>query len=455
MSRHLASPGARKATIVLTAAAGLITAVLVGLGIRAGHATSGLMMFGVAALMTLGIVTLIYRDNPAGWGVGLLWFGLFIWIQFWYTTLSAGELTRGLLGSLNVLTITSILVLSMLVENRKYYWEPFMEGKNFAWKAGVAAIGAVALVVTLYLAGTVFSVTWNRLGRLTLRGIGQGSLYALPTIGFVLVYKVTDILNFAQGTLVVLGAFTVIIFTDLGLSVPVSLLLAIIVAVALGLVLERVVFRRFIGEPELSYVLVTIALISVIGGLVQAIVGGRLYFGYPDEVLIESLALPFGFTIRGSFAIGIVASLLILAVLVFFFKYTVLGAGLRATASDQQAAMLLGISISQATKIAWVLSITITVVGGILLAMSLGGATFAFEIVIVLIFAAAIFGGLDSLIGAYIGSIMVGTLEIFGGFYYTPIYGSGFGPVLPMLFLLGVIIVKPYGLLGTERIERL
>jgi branched-chain amino acid transport system permease protein len=314
---------------------------------------------------------------------------------------------------------------------------------------------AVALVAAVYLAGMTFTTNWRRLGRLALRGLGQGSLYALPTIGFVLVYKVTDVLNFAQGILIVLGAFTVVIFTDWGLSVPAALALAVVVAVGLGLLLERVVFRRFVGEPELSYVLVTIALISVIGGIVEAIVGGRLYFGYPDEILLESVTLPLGFTIRGSFAIGILASLLILSALVVFFKYTVLGAGLRAAAADQQAAVLLGISISRATKIAWVLSITITVVGGILIGMSLGGATFNFEIIIVLIFAAAIFGGLDSLIGAYVGSIAVGTLEIFGGFYYTPIYGSGFNPVLPMLFLLGVIIVKPYGLLGTERIERL
>lgn len=455
MSKYLASPQARRAAIGLVAATAAVSGVFVALGARTGHAPSGLFVFGAAALVTATVAYLIYRNRPAGWGLGLLWFGLFIWLQFWYTTFSAGELSRGHLGSLNLLSIASILALSVLVDNREYYWDSFVEGKGRAWYATVGVLMFAALVGAVYLAGSTFSINWRRLGRLTLRGLGQGSLYALPTIGFVLVYKVTDVLNFAQGILVVLGAFTIIIFTDLGLSVPVALLLAIVVAVVLGLILERFVFRRFIGEPELSYVLVTIALISVIGGVVQAIVGGRLYFGYPDAILVESIALPLGFTVRGSFAIGIVASLVILAVFVVFFKYTVLGAGLRAAAADQQAAMLLGISISQATKIAWVLSILITVAGGILLGMSLGGATFAFEIVLVLIFAAAIFGGLDSLIGAYIGSIAVGTLEIFGGFYYTPIYGSGFDPVLPMLFLLGVIIVKPYGLLGTERIERL
>jgi branched-chain amino acid transport system permease protein len=455
MSDFRVSPRARRATTGLSAVSAALSAAFVAFGLQAGHDASGLIVFGAAAAVTAVVATLVHRHRLAGWGYGLLWFGLFIWLQFWYTTFSAGELSRELLGSLNVLTIVSILALSVLVDNREYYWRPFMEGRGRPWQAAVGVVVFGAMVGVVYFAGAVFDISWRRLGRLTLRGLGQGSLYALPTIGFVLVYKVTDVLNFAQGILVVLGAFSVIIFTDLGLSIPMALLAALVIAVALGLLLERLVFRRFIGEPELSYVLVTIALISVIGGIVQAIVGGRLYFGYPDAILLESITLPLGFTVRGSFAIGIVASIVILTVFVLFFKYTVLGAGLRAAAADQQAAMLLGISISQATRIAWVLSITISVVGGILLGISLGGATFAFEIVVVLIFAAAIFGGLDSLIGAYIGSIAVGTLEIFGGFYYTPIYGSGFDPVLPMLFLLGVIIVKPYGLLGTERIERL
>jgi branched-chain amino acid transport system permease protein len=455
MGKYMVPPRDRKAALGLMVGIAVLTAAFLAFGVRAGHSPISLVVFGTAAVLSAGVAYLIYRDSPAGWGFGLLISGLFIWLQFWYTTFSNGELGRGLIGSLNLLTVVSVLALSVLVDNREYYWKQFVRDRSDIWKAGVGLVVAVALVAAVYLAGMTFTTNWRRLGRLALRGLGQGSLYALPTIGFVLVYKVTDVLNFAQGILIVLGAFTVVIFTDWGLSVPAALALAVVVAVGLGLLLERVVFRRFVGEPELSYVLVTIALISVIGGIVEAIVGGRLYFGYPDEILLESVTLPLGFTIRGSFAIGILASLLILSALVVFFKYTVLGAGLRAAAADQQAAVLLGISISRATKIAWVLSITITVVGGILIGMSLGGATFNFEIIIVLIFAAAIFGGLDSLIGAYVGSIAVGTLEIFGGFYYTPIYGSGFNPVLPMLFLLGVIIVKPYGLLGTERIERL
>jgi branched-chain amino acid transport system permease protein len=272
----------------------------------------------------------------------------------------------------------------------------------------------------------------------------------------VLIYKSTDILNFAQGILVVLGAYSVLIFTDWGFSIPVALGLSLVMAVLTGLFLERFLFRKFIGEPELSVVLVTIALISVIGGVVQAIIGGETYQGYPDALLIDAVSVPYvDLNVRSTFVIGIFGSAVLLVLLVTFFKYTVIGTSLRAAASDQQAATLMGISISQTIRISWVLWIGITVIGGVLLAMSLGGATFQIQTVIILVFAAAIFGGLDSLVGAFLGSLTVGTLEILAGFYFTPIYGSGFSTVLPMLFLLGVLIVKPYGLFGTERIERL
>jgi branched-chain amino acid transport system permease protein len=455
MTERIVPPGAQKWGLRLLVAMGGLSLAFAWLSWSEGLTPSVPAVFAVGGGLSWLVAGGIYRRRPAGWGIGLLWTGLFVWIQFWFTTFSDGALGRDLLGVLNLLTVVAVVTLAILVDNTKYYWPPFTDGLSAPAKVGLPGVLVVAFPGSVYFAGVVFGANWRLLGELLITGFGRGSLYALPTIGFVLVYKVTDLLNFAQGIIVVLGAFSVIIFTDWGLPIPAALLMALVLAVTLALVLERVIFRQFIGEPELSLVLVTIALISLIGGTVQAVVGGRLYFGYPDGLLIPSVTLPLGYSLRGSFAVGIVVSLLVLGILVAFFKYTVLGVGLRAAASDQQAAMLLGISISQATKIAWMISITITMVGGILLAMSLGGATFAFEVVLILVFAAAIFGGLDSLIGAYIGSIVIGMLQIIGRFYYPPIYGSGFGEVLPMLFLLGVIVVKPYGLFGTERIERL
>lgn len=455
MTERVVSPGTRRAMVGLSAAVTAVGLLFTGLSLDADLPVAVPLVFGLGTVLSAAMAVGVFRRLPEGWGLGLLWGGAFVWLQFWFTTFSDGILSPTLLATLNLLTVLTVVSLAVLLDNKRYYWDRFLARLPFAGKTGLVGVVGLALLAGIYAAGTVFAVNWRLLGDLAISGIGRGSLYALPTIGFVLVYKVTDLLNFAQGIIVVLGAFSIIIFTNLGFSIPMALLLAVLLGVVLGLLLERFVFRQFIGEPELSLVLVTIALISLIGGTVQALVGGRLYFGYPDAMLLESISLPLGYSIRGSFAVGIIVSILVLVTLVAFFRFTVLGVGLRGAAADQQAAMLLGISISQATKIAWVLSITISIVGGILLAMSLGGSTFAFEIVLILVFAAAIFGGLDSLVGAYIGSIAVGMLEIFGGFYYTAIYGSGFGEVLPMVFLLGVIIVKPYGLFGTERIERL
>jgi branched-chain amino acid transport system permease protein len=152
--------------------------------------------------------------------------------------------------------------------------------------------------------------------------------------------------------------------------------------------------------------------------------------------------------------LGVVLALLTVAALMAFFRYTVLGSILRASASDQQAAMVLGVSIERTIVIAWALSIAITSIGGILLAMSSGGVGYTIADVTILVFAAVVFGGLDSIPGAFIGGIVVGVLRQFG-VYMGEFLVSGLDTVFPMVFLLLVIMLMPYGLFGTERIERL
>lgn len=292
----------------------------------------------------------------------------------------------------------------------------------------------------------------------TLSGIGIGSLYALVAIGFSLIYKVTDVLNFAQGQIALVGAYGVVIFIAwFGLPAWAAVLATIVTGVLLGIVLERGIFRWFIGEPVLSVIIVTLALIGIFQGLIRLAPGGGPNFrGYPDALLVDwSLPLPFGVSLAGEFAIGVVLALGVMGLLMAFFRYTVMGAVLRASASDEQAAMALGVSIERNILIAWTISIVITVIGGMLLAMSNGGAGMAVEHVGILILTAVILGGLDSIPGAFIGSLVVGLLEELGTYYLDALIAQGFGRILPLLFLLVVIIVFPYGLFGTERIERL
>jgi len=298
-------------------------------------------------------------------------------------------------------------------------------------------------------------VNFTLLFDLLVSGVGLGALYALVAIGFALIYKVTGVLNFAQGQIALVGAYTVVVVIGY-LDFPpfVAIGGAILLGIVMGLVLERVVFRYFIGEPILSIIIVTLALAGILDGGTRLLAGPN-FQSYPEALSLDwSVSLPFGASIQGAFAIGVIAAVGVVIVLMLFFKYTVIGQILRASASDQQAAMALGVSINKTIIIAWVLSITITVIGGILYAISQGGAGFAIENVGIIIIAAVVLGGLDSIQGAFIGSIVVGILEQLGSFYLDSIFGGGFGTVFPLVFLLGVIVVKPYGLFGTERIER-
>lgn len=309
--------------------------------------------------------------------------------------------------------------------------------------------------------------------QIAVEGIGLGALYALVAMGFALIYKVTGVLNFAQGQIALVGAYVVVILgTGAVLSSPLPAWAAvagtILLGIVLGLLLERVVFRQFIGEPVLSVIIVTLALGGIFAGFIQFLFG-RNNKSYPDPLLFDwSIGLPLGASINAAYAIAVFISLAVVVTLMLFFRYTVTGSILRAAASDEQAAMVLGVSIERTIALAWTLSITITAVGGMLLAMAVGGAAFSIETTGIIIFAAVVFGGLDSIPGAFIGAIVVGLLEELGSYYLeggsalvAPVvdvklnFGAGFGEILPLIFLLVVIVVKPYGLFGTERIERL
>ena len=300
--------------------------------------------------------------------------------------------------------------------------------------------------------GTLFDIA--------ISGVGLGALYALIAVGFSLIYKVTGVLNFAQGQIALVGAYAVVVFgtgSIVGMSFPpvVAIAVSIVIGVLLGVALERVVFRQFIGEPVLSVIIVTLALGSIFSGVIKFITGSS-FRAYPSALQFnDTMRLPLGATLNTSFAIGVVLSILVVIVLVLFFRYTVMGSILRASASDEQAAMVLGISIERSIVLAWTISIAITTTGGMLLAMANGGAGFSIESVGIIVFAAVVFGGLDSILGAFVGSIVVGLLQQLGSYYADPVVGPGFGQILPLVFLLFVILIMPRGLFGTERIERL
>jgi branched-chain amino acid transport system permease protein len=284
--------------------------------------------------------------------------------------------------------------------------------------------------------------------QLTINGLSNGAILALAALGFVLIYKATGVINFAQGEFMLVGAFVIwFVLVEVGMPWPVGVGAAILVAVALALTVERTVLRPMVGQPVISVIMVTIGLAAVLQALVQILWGTRPR-PFPDFISGGSVEI-FGATVAANrlWAIGIVAVALIAFSL--FYTRSREGIAMRAVANDQQAALAMGISVRRTFALAWVLAGVSAVFGGALVANLIGvsGNISAFGL---LVFPVVILGGLDSVPGAVVGGATIGLLTSYTGGYV----GGGLETVIPYIALLAILLVKPYGLFGEVRIER-
>ena len=285
--------------------------------------------------------------------------------------------------------------------------------------------------------------------QLTLTGLTSGAVYALVAVGFVLIYKSSDVINFAQGEFLLIGAYLAYFFMgQLGLHWSIGIILTIIAAAALGVIIERLVLRPLIGEPIISVIMVTIGLAS----LLKAIVGGiwginpQVFPAFipKNEVHILNAVV----TTDKLWAIGI--ALAFLLIFTIFFRYSKEGIAMRAVADDQQAALSMGISVQRIFALAWSIAAMTAAVAGIIVANVLevspnlsGVGLHVFPVVIL--------GGLDSIPGALIGAVIIGLLEAYAGGYV----GDGsLAQVISYVVLIVILMVRPYGLFGQEIIER-
>jgi branched-chain amino acid transport system permease protein len=284
--------------------------------------------------------------------------------------------------------------------------------------------------------------------QLTVNGLSNGAILALAALGFVLIYKATSVINFAQGEFLLISAFVVwFILVELDLPWVVGIAIAIVVAIALGVVIERLILRPMVGEPTISVIMVTIGLAAVLGSLVQIIWGTRPR-SFPDFIPSGSVEL-FGATVAENrlWAIAVVAVALVGFTL--FYTRARDGIAMRAVAEDQQAALAQGISVRRTFALAWALAGVTAVFGGVLVANLIGvsGGISSFGL---LVFPVVILGGLDSVPGAVVGGAIIGLLSSYTGGYI----GGGLETVIPYIALLAILLVKPYGLFGQVRIER-
>jgi branched-chain amino acid transport system permease protein len=284
--------------------------------------------------------------------------------------------------------------------------------------------------------------------QLTVTGLSSGAILALAALGFVLIYKASEVINFAQGQFLLIGAYVVwALNVDAELHWALAVAGAIGVAIVLGLVVERLILRPLVGEPTISVIMVTIGLAQVLGALVQIIWGTHPH-AFPGFIPDDTV------TIAGArvgenrlWALGLVA--LALVAFALFFQRSRHGVAMRAVADDQQAALTMGISVRRTFALAWALAGVTAVVGGMLVA-NLIGVSGEVSNVGLLVFPVVIVGGLDSVPGAVVGGAIIGLLTAYTGGYI----GEGLDQVIPYIALVVILLVKPYGLFGQVRIER-
>ncbi len=284
--------------------------------------------------------------------------------------------------------------------------------------------------------------------QLIVNGLIVGMLYGVVAMSFVLIYKASKVVNFAQGEFLLVGAWVCWwIITAYHVPFVWAMLLTFGFMLALGVLVQVVVLRPLIGEPVISVIMVTIGLAAVLGAIVQIIWGTRPR-PFPNFIPAGSVEL-FGATVAQNrlWAIGVVA----VALMGFTFFYTRSrdGIAMRAVADDQQAALAQGISVRRTVALAWALAGVSAVFGGALVANLIGvsGGISSFGL---LVFPVVILGGLDSVPGAVVGGAIIGLLTSYTGGYI----GGGLETVIPYMALLAILLVKPYGLFGQVRIER-
>ncbi|HVR06546.1 MAG TPA: branched-chain amino acid ABC transporter permease [Thermoanaerobaculia bacterium] len=289
--------------------------------------------------------------------------------------------------------------------------------------------------------------------QLVINGLVVGSIYALVAMGFVIIYKSTSVLNFAQGEFLLLGAYvSLALATRYHVPFYATVLLTLGFAVVLGLAIERLILRPMIGEPVVSVIMVTLGLSSILRAVVQGIWGTDTR-PYPEIFPSAPVMLgPVPVSRAYAWSVGCVVVLLVLFTL--FFKYSRFGIAMRATAFSQQVALSMGIPVRHIFALAWAIAAVVSAIGGILLGAVRTGVDQSLALIGLKVLPVVILGGLDSILGAIVGGLLIGVLENLAGGYLDPVFGGGVKEVAPFVILVSILMVKPYGLFGKVRIER-
>ncbi|WP_029350819.1 branched-chain amino acid ABC transporter permease [Bosea sp. 117] len=282
-------------------------------------------------------------------------------------------------------------------------------------------------------------------------GLLSGVMYSLVAIGFVLIYKTSGVLNFAQGALLLFAALTFVSLHERGVPFWASIGLTLVLLAILGTLIERVVLRPLVNQPPITLFLATLGLSYVIEGGAQLLWGTQVH---GLDLGIEDIPFEVGGVFISSFDLFAAATAALMVTLItLFFRYTRVGLAFRAVADDQFAALAVGLRLTRIWAIVWTASGVVALVAGLLWGARLG-VQFSLSLVVLKALPVLVLGGFDSIAGAIVGGLIVGAAEKLAEVYIGPFLGGGIESWFAYVIALAFLLVRPSGLFGQRLVER-
>ena len=286
-----------------------------------------------------------------------------------------------------------------------------------------------------------------------LSGVMVGGIYALVALGFVIIYKSSKVINFAQGQLVMFGAFILWVFlVTFAIPLPAALLLGLGCAVLMGFLIDRLTIRPLIGQPLLAIIAMTIGLAVFLDAISIPIFGGNDR-GYPGYFPIGGMAIG-NLSISYEYLWSFIVAMVLFGAFAWFFRYSMTGLAMRAVAEGHDTARAAGVKVRKAFTWSWIIACVSAMVGGFLLG-NIECVTPGLSTIGLKAFPVVLLGGLESIPGCIVGGAIVGILEMLAAGYLDPLTGGGMTEVMPFVIMILVLLFKPYGLFGEVRIERI
>jgi len=283
-------------------------------------------------------------------------------------------------------------------------------------------------------------------------GLLSGVMYSLVALGFVLIYKTSGVLNFAQGSMVLFAALSFVQLTEKGVASPVAFLLTLLLMAMLGITVERTVMRPLVNRPPIVLFLATMGLSYIIEAGAQLLWGTQVHsldLGISDRPIQIGPINISQFDISAALISGSLVTLL-----VFFFHSTRTGLTFRAVADDPFAALSVGLPLSRIWALVWITAGLIALVAGLLWGARLG-VQFSLSLIVLKAFPVLVLGGFDSILGTIIGGLIIGATEKLAEVFIGPLFGGGIETWFAYGVALIFLLIRPTGLFGQKVIERI